>query len=150
MFKDESLVVAMATAVGHRSRGRRSHRQGPKPAPGFPFGCPFLSATVPSATIAWIGISPGDPRRIHGCVAAENVLADEWNGGGVTSLRGGYGSTTEETCSRPSDARMVTREPKADENEDALVGRVFHTGGSYVFEESPFTMIPGSVMNGRY
>ena len=142
----------MATSMGRRSRGKRTLREGSQPASGVAFGCPFLSSTVPSATIAWIGISPRDPRRIPGCIAAETCSVDDWQSAGAagSALLGGVGFIRDEILSRPHEARIVTREPEAHENEDALVGRVFHTGGSYVFEESPFTMIPGSVMNGRY
>ena len=116
---------------------------------------PFLSSTVPSASIAWIGISPRDPRRVPGCVAAGG---DEESQDRVESAsRGCRGPTPRlrstpagaATIGRSTDARIVTREPDVDANEDALVGRVFHTGGNYVYEEAPFTMIPGSVMNGR-
>merc|ERR1711942_239920 len=109
----------------------------------------FLSSTVPSSTIAWVNVGPRDPRQIQGCVAASD--SNESDSDHLRCLVASSSARVAVDVTQSDSAvvaKVVTREPEVDENEDALVGRVYHTGASYVYERSPFTIIPGSVLNG--
>ena len=110
----------------------------------------FLSSTVPSSTIAWVNVGPRDPRQIQGCVAAsDSNESDSDHLRCLVASSSGRVAVDVTQSDSAVVAKVVTREPEVDENEDALVGRVYHTGASYVYERSPFTIIPGSVLNGR-
>jgi len=117
-------------------------------AASLPWGR-FLSSTIPSSAIAWVNVGPRDPRQIKGCVAAsdndESDLDHLRRSVAPSSARVAVDVTQSDSAVV---AKIVTREPEVDDNEDALVGRVYHTGAGYVYERSPFTIIPGSVLNG--
>lgn len=86
-------------------------------------------STVPAASLAWVQVAPNQ------------TLAD------VTSAQGA------ELVSSSDDAEQDYAHPLDHQqrhlDDEILVGRVYHTGAEYVFEESPFTLIPGSVLNGN-
>ena len=109
----------------------------------LPITC--LSHTVPAATIEWIAVEPDDPRRIPGCVA---VLDQDSTNSGLSPTS--FSEDLSDDANNNDDVKIVTREPVVEECEDLMVGRAFNTGSNYVYEESPFTLIPGTVIHGRY